>query len=188
MVRLPAAKRRFYRRTSFKRELTGHNSAMHFEHLVAINEPGIALAAVLSREQVWSGLMQRVEDARPFLPGLDHCHILVRGAAHVERRLHFGSAQVHDRALFAASDWVRFETPATALHGGGVLTIHIEEPGPGWLVLRFIYETEHAIGAEAEDAAYEDYLRQAYEAADVDTVRVIRELAAGLPVATATRS
>jgi hypothetical protein len=160
---------------------------MYFEHLVTINEPGIPLVDVLSREQVWSGLMQRVEDARPFLPGLDHCHILVRGEAHVERRLQFGSAQVHDRALFAASDWVRFETPATVQHGGGVLTIRIEEPGPGWLVLRFIYETEHAVGAEDEDAAYEDYLRQAYEAADVDTVRVLRELAAGALEAAATR-
>jgi hypothetical protein len=161
---------------------------MYFEHLVAINEPGIALVDVLSREQVWSGLMQRVEDARPFLPGLDHCHILVRGEAHVERRLQFGSALVHDRALFAPNDWVRFETPATVQHGGGVLTIRIEEPGPGWLVLRFIYETEHAVGAEAEDAAYEDYLRQAYKAADVDTVRVLRELAAGALEATAIRS
>ncbi len=160
---------------------------MYFEHLVAINEPGIALVDVLSREQVWSGLMQRVEDARPFLPGLDHCHILVRGEAHVERRLQFGSALVHDRALFAPNDWVRFETPATVQHGGGVLTIRIEEPGPGWLVLRFIYETEHAVGAEDEDAAYEDYLRQAYEAADVDTVRVLRELAAGALEAAATR-
>jgi hypothetical protein len=160
---------------------------MYFEHLVAINEPGIALVDVLSREQVWSGLMQRVEDARPFLPGLDHCHILVRGEAHVERRLQFGSALVHDRALFAPNDWVRFETPATVQHGGGVLTICIEEPGPGWLVLRFIYETEHAVGAEDEDTAYEDYLRQAYEAADVDTVRVLRELAAGALEAAATR-
>jgi hypothetical protein len=161
---------------------------MRFEHLVAINEPGIALAKILSREQVWSGLMHRVEDARPFLPGLDHCHILARGETHVERRLHFGSAQVHDRATYAASDWVRFETPATTHHGGGVLTIRIEEPGPGWLVLRFIYETEHAIGAEDEDAAYEDYLRQAYEAADVDTVRVLRELVADASVAVAPRS
>lgn len=176
--RLACCKAAILTADTIRAALAGHNSAMRFEHLVAINEPGIPLADLLSREQVWSGLMQRVEDARPFLPGLDHCHILARGEAHVDRRLQFGATAVHDRVIFAEFDWVRFETPATEQHGGGRLTIAIEQPGPGWLVLRFTYETDHVVGAEAENAAYEGYLRQAYQAADVDTVRVIRELAA----------
>lgn len=152
---------------------------MHFEHLVAINDPGMPLVADLSREQVWSGLMHRVEDARPFLPGLDQCLILMRSEGVVDRELHFGATRIRERVFYAESDWVRFETPATEHHGGGLLTIRIEEPGTGWLVLRFTYETAHAVGTEAENAAYEDYLRRAYEAADIDTVRTIRELATG---------
>lgn len=154
---------------------------MRFEHLVAINDPDQPLLAALSRDQVWFGLMHRVEDARPFLPGLEQCDILSRGDGVVERRLDFGAAQVRDRVFFAENDWVRFETEATAQHGGGRLTIRIEEPDAGWLLLRFIYETVHAIGAEAENAAYDAYLRQAYEAADIDTVRIIRALAADGP-------
>lgn len=151
---------------------------MRFEHLVAVNDPGLPLVAELSREQVWSGLMHRVEDARPFLPGLDRCLILARSEGLVERELHFGATRILDRVVCTENEWVRFETAATASHGGGSLTVRIEEPDTGWLMLRFIYETTHAIGTEAEHAALEDYLRQAYEAADIDTVRIIRELAA----------
>lgn len=151
---------------------------MRFEHIVTINDPDMPLVADLSREQVWSGLMHRVEDAVPFLPGLDRCLILTRGDGFVERELHFGAARIRDRALYVENDWVCFETAASAQHGGGRLTIRIEEPDSGWLVLRFIYETVHAVGEEAENAAYEDFLRQAYEAADIDTVHVIRTLTA----------
>ncbi len=156
---------------------------MHYEHLVAINDPALPYLVPLSRAQVWAGLMQRVEDARPFLPGLDACDILARGEGWVERQLRFGNALVEDRASYAAEDWVCFTTRANRQHGGGSLTIVIEEPAPGRLFLRFRYELQHALGAEQENAAYDDLLRQAYEAADIETVQVIRLLAAetGLP-------
>lgn len=152
---------------------------MEFEHLVEVNDANGPHAAVLDRAQVWAGLMHRVEDARPFLQGLDLCEIVVRGEGYVERRLRFGATEIRDRASFVEHDWVCFETPAGENHGGGRLTIRIEEPAPRRLFLRFAYDTVFARGAEAEDAAYAGFLRQAYEAADIDTVRVIHSLAAG---------
>ncbi len=149
---------------------------MQFEHLVAVNDDDVPHADFLSRAQLWAGLMYRVEDARPFLPGLDGCQILSRGDSVVERRLNFGAVVIEDRASFALNQWVRFETPTTPTHGGGLLTIRIEEPESHCLFLRFSYNTVFARGAEAEDAPYAEFLRQAYMAADIDTVRVIREL------------
>ncbi|HEY6898006.1 MAG TPA: SRPBCC family protein [Rhodocyclaceae bacterium] len=154
---------------------------MEFEHLVEINDPGNPLIEALSRDQVWSGLMHRVEDARPFLPGLDDCVILARHADGVERSLRFGQAEIRDSVRYLAGFWVSFETPAADDHGGGLLTIRIEEPAAGHLFLRFTYRTVFATGHEQEDAAFSDYLRQAYEAADIDTVRIIRLLAADIP-------
>ena len=151
---------------------------MRFQHLVEVNDPNVPFLVPLSRAQLWAGLMRRVEDARPFLPGLEACDILSRGEGWVERRLAFGGAMVHDRASYSAENWVSFVTAASASHGGGSLTIRIEEPEAGRLFLRFDYDMCHALGAEAENAAYEDFLRQAYEAADIDTVQVIRLLAA----------
>ncbi|MBP7080369.1 MAG: DUF1857 family protein [Rhodocyclaceae bacterium] len=151
---------------------------MQFEHLVAVNDADIPATEFLTRTQLWAGLMYRVEDARPFLPGLDSCQILSRGESGVDRRLNFGAVTVDDRASFSPNQWVRFETPTTTAHGGGLLTIQIEEPESTCLFLRFTYNTVFARGSEIEDAPYAEFLRQAYIAADIDTVRVIRMLVA----------
>lgn len=152
--------------------------AMHFEHIVIINDPLQPLLLSLTREQIWAGLLQRVEDARPFLPGLDECTVLARHGNVLERRLRFNQTVIHDRVLLTDQISVQFDTAPSETHGGGRLTIAIEEPGAGSLVLRFTYEAAFAKGHEAEDSAYADILKQAYAAADIDTVRVIRLLAA----------
>jgi hypothetical protein len=161
---------------------------MRFEHLIEINDPQIPFLVSLTRQQVWDGLMVRVEDSRTFLPGLDECRILRReseatnsSVGSVERLLRWGEVEVRDRVTFETDVWVCFITPPTDQHGGGQLTITIEEPEPERLFLRFEYETAFATGHEAEDAGYEDYLKQAYVAAGIDTVQRIRELATGQP-------
>ncbi|GAB2180179.1 SRPBCC family protein [Denitratisoma sp. agr-D3] len=153
---------------------------MRFEHLIEINDPSIPFLPALSRRQLWQGLMWRVEDSREFLPGLDECRILQREAGAVERLLRWGEVEVLDRVTFAEEDWVCFDSRPTAHHAGGKLTITIEEPEPERLFLRFVYEIAFAVGHESEDAGYADYLRQAYEAAGIDTVQRIRELASGV--------
>ena len=69
---------------------------MHFEHLIEINNPLDPLIEPLSREQVWAGLMYRVDEPGAFLPGLDRCVILSRDKQRVERELHFGRAMIRD--------------------------------------------------------------------------------------------
>jgi hypothetical protein len=51
---------------------------LHFEHLIEINNPLNPLIEPLSVEQVWHGLMYRVEEPTVFLPGLERCTILSR--------------------------------------------------------------------------------------------------------------
>lgn len=150
---------------------------MRFEHLIEINDPKLPFLIPLTRAQLWAGLMLRVEDSRSFLPGLDECRIVKRGEGRVERVLRWGEVEVTDRVTFEAESWVRFDTQPSAYHGGGLLTISIEEPEPERLFLRFLYEILFARGHEAEDVGYADYLRQAYEAAGIDTVQRIRDLA-----------
>ena len=52
---------------------------MKFEHLIEINDPRNPMIPLLTRDQLWQGLMFRAEDAVPFLPGLEDCIILERG-------------------------------------------------------------------------------------------------------------
>jgi len=152
---------------------------LHFEHLIEINDPLNPLIESLTREQVWAGLMYRVEEPGVFLPGLDRCVILSRSADRVERELHFGSARIRDVATFLQHEWVCFESAANAEHAGGRLTIRFEQPDALRLYLRFTYETTLSeAGAPGEVVQVSEFIKSAYRQSDLDTVRIIRMIAA----------
>jgi hypothetical protein len=152
---------------------------MQFEHLIQINDPQNPLIPPLSRQQVWRGLLHRVEDPVPFLPGLESCVIIERHADALLRQLDFGPTVIQDRVTLAEAHWVRFEIQPSPTHPGGSLTITIEEPEPAFLFLRFAYLTTLASKPGSEDRAYIEYVKSAYHQSDVDCVRLIRTLAAG---------
>ena len=149
---------------------------MQFEHLIAITDPGNPLVVPLTREQIWSGLLQRVENPLPFLPGLESCTILERTSEGLLRELDFGPATLRDHVTMVEAQWVRFDIVPSATSAGGSLTIDIEEPQPGFLFLRFAYRT--ALASDPEERAYVEYIKSAYHQSDVDCVRIVRTLAA----------
>lgn len=151
---------------------------MNFEHLIQINDPGNPLIIPMSREALWDGLMHRVENAVPFLPGLESCTILERNPDHLLRKLDFGAAVIHDQVSYETGVWVRFEIVPSPAHAGGSLQITIEEPSPEHLFLRFAYRTTLAESGNAEERAYGEYVKSAYHHSDVECVRIIRMLAA----------
>ncbi len=150
---------------------------MKFEHLIEVNDLANPLQEALTREELWFGLLCRAEDSRAFLPGLEACHIIERSDDGLVRDLQFGNALIRDRVSFSALDWICFESEANDQHAGGSLTISIEEPEPDALFLRFRYQTTLPEGAGTEDGPYAEFVRSAYHASDVDTVRVIRMIA-----------
>lgn len=153
---------------------------MNFEHLIQINDPENPLIESLTREQLWSGLCHRVDNPLPFLPGLEACTVLEQTDDMRIRELDFGPATICDRVTLAEMHWVRFDIVPSETHAGGGLTIAIEEPEPGFLFLRFTYETTLADTPNSEDRAYIEYVKSAYHQSDVDCVRIIRLLASGL--------
>ncbi len=150
---------------------------MKFEHLVQVNDLADPAQPRLTREELWFGLLCRAEDPRPFLPGLERCVIVERAGERLERELHFGAAVVRDSVVLAELQWVRFDSAATAEHAGGSLTILIEEPAAGELFLRFRYHTSLP-EASTQDEQLAAFVRSAYHESDLDTVRVIRAIAA----------
>lgn len=151
---------------------------MNFEHLIQINDPENPLVESLTRDQLWQGLLHRVENPQPFLPGLESCNILERQADTLLRELNFGPAMIQDRVTLAEQHWVRFDIQPSESHPGGSLTITIEEPEPAFLFLRFAYQTTLATDPNSEERAYIEYVKSAYHQSDVDCVRLIRTLAA----------
>jgi len=152
---------------------------MNFEHLIQINDPENPLVFPLTRDQLWQGLLHRVENPEPFLPGLEGCTILERQADTLLRELDFGPATIQDRVTLADAHWVRFDIIPSETHAGGSLTITIEEPEGGFLFLRFAYQTTLATSPNSEERAYIEYVKSAYHQSDIDCVRIIRTLAAG---------
>src|SRR5574343_82966 len=151
---------------------------MNFEHLIQINDLQNPLIETLSRDQLWQGLLYRVEDATPFLPGLESCTIVERNTDHLLRELNFGAAIIQDRVTMVEGHWVRFDILPSEQHAGGSLTITIEEPEPATLFLRVAYTTSFGNNPNSEERAYIDYIKSAYHQSDMDCVRVIRTLAA----------
>ena len=151
---------------------------MRFEHLVEINDPQNIQLDTLTPEQLWQGLVLRSAEPELFGMGLDRAEIVERGDNWGERKLHFGKATIRDRVVFEPRRVVRYETAPTDEHAGGTLTMAIETPGPGALLLRFVYETTMPAVDDSGDDRFAEIVKSAYHEADLDTVRKIRELAA----------
>jgi hypothetical protein len=158
---------------------------MRFEHLVEINDPLLPLLTLLSRAQLWRGLVRRAEQPTEFVLGLEGCELCARGADSdgewLARRLDFGSFKVEDRVELRPQSASFTRTAAGAGWVASTLTILIEEPQPERLYLRFVYEFDEGAANDAdaseENAQAQTLRRRAYLAADLDTVQRIRELA-----------
>ena len=150
---------------------------MKFNHLVEINMPDNPLVMMITREQLWHGLVLRAEKPTLFVLGLDDCEITARSADELSRTLHFGSLLIHDQVTFTPQQRVHYHVPQQASIQASDLIMKIEEPQPGALFVRFEYDDHNDAKETDEDSFYNDFRREAYKEADIDTVRVIRELA-----------
>ena len=151
---------------------------MQFSHLVQINDPLCPQIAPLSREQLWRGLVLRAENPLQFVLALDRFEIVERGENMLARVLHFGRLKLRDRVSFSPMNQVCYAIEAAADSPAATLVMTIEEPEPGRLFVRFDYETMRDEGAAPLDELYSNFAKQAYVAADIDTISTIRRLAA----------
>jgi hypothetical protein len=150
---------------------------MKFAHLVEINDPLNPLIDPLNREQLWRGLVLRAEIPKTFVPWLDRCNIIDRSDASISRELHYGELIVHDRVTFLPQEQVRYHVPPQGDIPASTLTMTIEEPEAGVFFVRFEYDDGASDVTDTVDAFYNEFRRSAYQEADIDTIRVIRQLA-----------
>jgi hypothetical protein len=150
---------------------------MKFVHLIEINAANNPLIPPLSREQLWRGLVIRAERPTLFQLGLDSCEITARSENHIARILSFGKLVIHDQVHLQAMQQVQFHVPQQNDIPVSDLIMTIEEPEPGALFVRFEYDDHLPDSEDSENAYYNDFRRSAYEESDIDTIRVIRQLA-----------
>ncbi len=150
---------------------------MKFSHLIQVNDPLDPLVDLLTREQLWRGLVLRAENPLLFVLALDGFEIVARSENELKRALHFGKLTLRDRVSFEPMRQVRYEIEAAADSPAATLTMTIEEPQPEQLFVRFAYETLQGGAAAPMDEFYGSFARQAYVEADIDTISTIRRLA-----------
>ncbi len=151
---------------------------MKFEHLVEINDPLNPLIDPLTREQVWRGLVLRADTPKLFVPHLDECSLGPRAENGFTRSLRYGELVVKDKVVLLPMEEVRFEVPEQKDISASSLVMRIEAPSEGLLFVRFMYDDGHDAATDAANAMYDEFKRSAYQEADIDTIRILRELAA----------
>ena len=155
---------------------------MKFEHLIQINDPQnppiAPPIAPLTRSQIWRGLVHRARQPKQFIEALDACEVNVYGDTVLTRTLTFGQLVIHDQVTFTPEDSIRYDIEASSEVPGGTLLMTIEEPGPGQLFVRFAYDTGALAGGPPREAFYDEYVKQAYVEADVESIMTIRKMLA----------
>ena len=150
---------------------------MKFEHLIEVNDPLNPLMDTLTREQVWRGLVIRTESPKLFIPHLDECDISAREAGSFKRRLRYGDLIVEDTVLLTPLHEVRYEVPAQGDISASRLTMTIEAPSEHMLYVRFSYDDGMGESTDGATKMYEEFKKSAYQEADIDTMRIVRQMA-----------
>jgi hypothetical protein len=151
---------------------------MKFEHLIEINDPLNPLMDTITRDQLWRGLVLRADSPKLFVPHLDECTIDQRDAGSFRRKLRYGTLEIVDRVLLKPLQEVRYEVAAQGEITASSLVMAIESPSEHTLYVRFSYDDGRDAAADAANAMYDEFRKSAYQEADIDTIRILRELAA----------
>lgn len=138
---------------------------------VPINPPGEDV--VLTRDDVWRGLVLKAENALPFVPAMTRCDVKSRTDSVIEREIEFRGERFGERITFDPKKQVTFvRTSGSVL---GTIRNDIEEED-GDLRLRFSFDLELQ-GVEAGSDAEKDYeetMRDDYLKAAGATLAAIR--------------
>jgi len=142
-----------------------------------INPDKSGAVPVLGRDQVWRGLMMKVDDARPFVPLMTKCEVTERWDSGLLRDIAFDGMALSEKITFYPKQKVEFER----VGGGdelGTIWNEIIEDADGELHLRFRFELEVANLTAAEERNYQENRATGYLAAVKATLDLLRKLSA----------
>jgi ketosteroid isomerase-like protein len=140
---------------------------------VPVNEPG---QPVLTRADVWRGLVMKADNALPFVPAMTYCQVVKRETENsFVREIEFRGERCHERVTLTPEQHVLFER----LDGSVLGTIRnsIEEDQDG-LGLRFSFSLKLAGEADGSPAekAYGQTVEKDYLKAVDATLAAIRKM------------
>lgn len=150
---------------------------MKFDHTVGINNPLDTLGYSVSREQLWRGLILRAEAPQMFMPHLEACTLTERSELGASRKLDFGTVIIADTVRYVPMERVEYHVPGQHGMPASSLVMSIVEDANGELHVRFLYEDGQPDASGTAEAMYVEFRHSAYKEADLDTIRLIRQMA-----------
>jgi len=150
---------------------------MKFEHLIEINDLNNIATPVISREQLWRGLVLRAESPQLFISYLDQATISERTELSMERVLRYGELMIRDSVRLQPLEYIDYTVSAQGEIAASSLRMSIDEPSPEALFVRFTYDSGQTDDADAANALYDEYRKSAYLEGDIETIRIIRQMA-----------
>jgi hypothetical protein len=146
---------------------------LEFEHIVQVNDLNNDTIAVLSRAQLWRGLVLRAQQPDKFNQSLS-CSYKSLSENEFLRTISAGESSFYERVVL---------TPQVKIHTGtgdseqisSESTAEIEEPEPNSLFIRFTYKRE--LGDSNSEIDIGEHLKSAYVQIDRDAIAMIRVMA-----------
>ncbi len=147
---------------------------LKFEHIIQVNDPTDDDIDMITRDQLWSGLVFRARQPGKFNESLQ-CEIEEVDNNEFLRTISAGGAQFHERVILYPDDSIHTATTEELEQINASSVTDIEEPESGYLFVRFSYRRDLDDDDESVDLG--EHLKSSYLQMDRDAISMIRMLA-----------
>ena len=150
---------------------------IELSHSVPVNDGADPEAPVLTRDDVWAGLVMKAQNALPFVPKMEKCDVVEQRENFLLRDIRFAGDDLREAVTLTPKTSVEFRRVQGRVLG--VITNEILENSDGELELKFSFalEIEGAEPGSREERGYEANMRDAYLGAVAATLGAIRRTA-----------
>ena len=147
---------------------------LEFEHIVQVNDLNNDTIAVLSRAQLWRGLVLRAQQPDKFNQSLS-CSYKSLSENEFLRTISAGESSFYERVVLTPQVKIHTGTTGDSQQKSSESTAEIEEPEPNSLFIRFIYKRE--LGDSNSEIDIGEHLKSVYVQIDRDAIAMIRVMA-----------
>ncbi len=146
---------------------------LKFEHIIQINDPADDEIPVLTRSQLWEGLVLRARRPDKFIDSLK-VTTMEYAEDEFERIIDVGEVRFRELVMLYPDESIHTKTLEEFEQIEAESITRLEEPEDGYLFVRFNYRREIE-----EDGAVDvgEHLKSAYLQTDRDAIALIRVLA-----------
>jgi Domain of unknown function (DUF1857) len=150
---------------------------IELSHSVPVNDPDDPDTPVLTRDDVWDGLVMKAENALPFVPKMEKCDVVEQRENYILRDIRFGGDDLREEVTLTPKTKVEFRRVEGRVLG--LIKNEILENANGELELKFSFalELDGVEPGSQEEIEYEENMRDAYMGAVVATLGAIRKTA-----------